>query len=462
VLITQDWTSLTANPCNCGGIAYVGAYDDTTEYYKPAWVFFNRLGSGNEKYVAEAISHEAGHNLGLSHDGFNDGATSLGYYAGHGSGATGWAPIMGVGYYKELTQWSKGEYAYATQTQDDLAIMQARGAPLMADDHGDTAADATQMEISESSGTLSLSASGLIGSRADVDVFRFSMGAGNLSLNLVPGSRGPNLDISAGLYDANGHLVASSNPADALTASFNLNGMPAGTYYLVVDGAGKGDLSTGYSDYASLGEYFISGTAPGLGGVPSVPPVAMVSATPTTGTGPMLVNFSSAGSYDPDGGDLSYDWDFGDGSAHAATSASSHTYAPGSYTARLTVTDASGDSDQATVNITVTEPVMLPSLHVENIAMTASKTRKGVRATATVTVRNAVGKLVSGALVRGTWSGTVSGSVSGTTSSKGTVKFNSAYSKSGGTFTLTVTDIGLSGYVYDESQNKETSDSITR
>lgn len=29
------------------------------------------------------------------------------------SGANGWAPIMGVGYYQELTQWSKGEYAGA-------------------------------------------------------------------------------------------------------------------------------------------------------------------------------------------------------------------------------------------------------------------------------------------------------------------------------------------------------------
>ena len=67
------------------------------------------LGAGNEKYVAEAASHEAGHNMGLSHDGTSTAA----YYGGQGSGATGWAPIMGVGYYKNLSQWSKGEYALA-------------------------------------------------------------------------------------------------------------------------------------------------------------------------------------------------------------------------------------------------------------------------------------------------------------------------------------------------------------
>ena len=37
------------------------------------------------KSIAEAVSHEAGHNLGLQHDGFSGGS----YYSGHGSGATG-------------------------------------------------------------------------------------------------------------------------------------------------------------------------------------------------------------------------------------------------------------------------------------------------------------------------------------------------------------------------------------
>jgi len=461
VMITQDWTSSTSSPCGCGGIAYVSAYDDTSEYYKPAWVFYNRLGSGNEKYVAEAISHEAGHNLGLSHDGYINGSTVQGYYAGHGSGATGWAPIMGVGYNKELTQWSKGEYNYATQTQDDLAIMQLRGAPLMQDDHGDTMNTATVMDAVQQGGTLVLSASGLISTRTDVDMFRFAINAGNLVLNLTPGTRGPNLDIAAGVYDANGTLIAASNPVDALNASFNLTGLPAGTYYLLVDGVGKGDpATTGYSDYASLGEYFITGSASAPNGTP---PVAVASAAPVSGESPLTVSFFGTGSYDPDGGALSYDWNFGDGSAHATTANASHTYGAGNFTATLTVTDPSGISDQATVPITVTEPPAPPvSLHVSNIVMSASKNRKGVRATATVTVKDANGKLASGALVQGAWSGAASGSVSGTTSGKGTVKFNSDFSSTGGTFTFTVNGISLTGYTYDSSQNTETSDSITK
>ena len=457
VMISTDWTALTAKPCGCGGIAYVSAYDDTSEFYKPAWVFYNRLGAGNEKYVAEAISHEAGHNLGLSHDG----TSSVGYYEGHGSGATGWAPIMGVGYYRELTQWSKGEYLDANQTQDDLAVMQQRGAPPMADDHGDTMATATRMDAVLENGLLKLSGSGLISTRTDVDLFRFAMGAGNLVLNLTPGTRSPNLDIAAGLYDADGVLLAASNPVDALNASFNLGGLPAGTYYLRVDGTGKGDPSTGYSDYGSLGEYFITGTVPATDAT-NMPPVAVASATTVSGDAPLQVAFSSAGSNDPDGGALSYDWDFGDGSPHSSSANPGHTYDAGNYTATLTVTDASGSSDHAAVNISANQPVALPSLHVSSIALTASTSRKGINAAATVTVQDANGKPAAGAVVTGGWSGAVSGNVTGTTTSKGTVKFNSAYSKTGGTFTFTVTNVSLNGFVYDEGQNTETSDSVTR
>jgi hypothetical protein len=99
------------------------ACSTTPDYYKPALVFYNQLGGGNEKYVAEAISHEAGHNMGLQHDG----TATVGYYQGHGSGATGWAPIMGVGYYQALVQWSKGQYSGANNTQDDFSVMASNG-----------------------------------------------------------------------------------------------------------------------------------------------------------------------------------------------------------------------------------------------------------------------------------------------------------------------------------------------
>jgi hypothetical protein len=211
VLITKR----TFYNCSCGGVAYLGVFDDSQDTYKPALVFYDMLGNGNEKYVAEAVSHEAGHNMGLHHDG----TSSQGYYSGHGSGATGWAPIMGVGYYQQLVQWSKGEYPNANNKEDDYAVMAANGLPLRADDHGNTTATATRLAGSTSAGMTSLSASGFIERSSDVDAFSFVAGAGPINMTVHGASRSSNLDIRADLLDASGAVLASVNPVDALNAS---------------------------------------------------------------------------------------------------------------------------------------------------------------------------------------------------------------------------------------------------
>ena len=100
-----------ANPHNTGGgVAYVNVFG-TTSYsrYRPAWIYHDNL-ANDESYVAEAASHEIGHNMGLSHDGRTDGQD---YYGGHGSGDTSWGPLMGTGYYRNVSQWSKGGYYLA-------------------------------------------------------------------------------------------------------------------------------------------------------------------------------------------------------------------------------------------------------------------------------------------------------------------------------------------------------------
>ncbi|HEY3229628.1 MAG TPA: PKD domain-containing protein, partial [Roseiflexaceae bacterium] len=68
----------------------------------------------------------------------------------------------------------------------------------------------------------------------------------------------------------------------------------------------------------------------------------------------------AAGSSDPDGDPLTYDWDFDDGMPHASGPTSTHIYtATGTYTATLTVSDGRGGSASATVRIDVgnTPPV---------------------------------------------------------------------------------------------------------
>ncbi len=248
VVIGGDGTWYAAN---VGGVAYVGSFNWSSD--TPAFVYEDHLGNGAEKYTAEAISHEAGHTLGLSHDG----TSTTGYYAGQGSGETGWAPIMGVGYYQNFTQWSQGEYADANNHQDDLAIITSQnGFGYRSDDAGNTAG--TAAVLFSSSGIVS--DSGIIERRSDVDVFAFNTGAGTINLQGLVAGRGADLDLLLELYDAGGRLVASANPADQLSASLSAT-VGAGTYYLSVSGVGKGDpLTTGYSDYASIGSYRLTGS----------------------------------------------------------------------------------------------------------------------------------------------------------------------------------------------------------
>ena len=244
--------------CGCGGIAYIDSFNWNSD--TPVFIY-----NTGDKNVAEAASHEIGHSLGLSHDG----TSTSGYYSGHGSGETGWAPIMGVGYSKNVTQFDKGEYygsnnagtgANYSKGPDDLGIITSyNGFGYRTDDAGDTAATAASLTVS---GT-SVSTSGVIGRTTDVDYFGFVTGAGSVTLNAAPFTPGPNLDIKLDLFDANGTLVASANPDTVLTAGITAT-LAAGQYYLRVDGTGVGNPTisppTGYTEYASLGRYTITGT----------------------------------------------------------------------------------------------------------------------------------------------------------------------------------------------------------
>src|SRR6202008_856034 len=66
---------------------------------------------------------------------------------------------------------------------------------------------------------------------------------------------------------------------------------------------------------------------------------------------------------DPDGDTLTYDWDYGDGSAHSATQNPTHAYATaGTYTAKVTVSDGKGGTKDDTLSITVVQPNRAPTV----------------------------------------------------------------------------------------------------
>jgi PKD repeat protein len=83
------------------------------------------------------------------------------------------------------------------------------------------------------------------------------------------------------------------------------------------------------------------------------PPVALFTASPLSGTAPLLVSFDASAASDADGSITAYAWDFGDGTTGTGRTVS-HTYATvGTYTSRLTVTDDDGATSSKTVSIDV-------------------------------------------------------------------------------------------------------------
>jgi hypothetical protein len=239
-----------------GGRTYTGSFNWDSD--TPAFVFSKSLTNGDVQSVAAATSHEVGHSLGLNHDG-RDGSE---YYAGHGTGATSWGPLMGNPYGRSVTQWSKGSYTGATNTQDDLAIITTQnGFGYRGDDYGNTTASAAALNAVNGK----VLKTGIIARSTDVDVLSFTVPDGKIDLTALPDSFDANLDIRMQLLDANGQQIAESNPTATLSARVTAT-VAAGKYFLRVEGVGVGSpwasSPMGYTDYGSLGLYAITGSVP--------------------------------------------------------------------------------------------------------------------------------------------------------------------------------------------------------
>jgi len=88
------------------------------------------------------------------------------------------------------------------------------------------------------------------------------------------------------------------------------------------------------------------------------PPSVSASATPTSGSAPLTVSFSSAGTSDPENEALTYAWDFGDGATSTAANPSHVFTHEGPYTVRLRVSDGANTAFAVPITIRVgTSPV---------------------------------------------------------------------------------------------------------
>jgi len=170
------------------------------------------------------------------------------------------------------------------------------------------------------------------------------------------------------------------------SASYDPDGDPIVSYMWTIDSAPAGSTAVlvgGNTATPSLtpdmpGQYIMSlvvsdgkansaATTVSVTATQNMPPVALATGMPVTGFAPLAVNFDASGSSDPEGGALSYFWDFGDPSSGFNNTSAlvnpNHTYANvGAYTAILTVTDNMGLTNQASVMITVSAPNQPPTV----------------------------------------------------------------------------------------------------
>jgi hypothetical protein len=268
VTITSSWYP------GVGGIAWVGSFtwgDDT-----PAFVFSDLLGPYSPKMVGECCSHESGHALGLSHQSKygTDCTTPVEpYNSGAGSGETGWSPIMGNSYYRNMSNWNNGPTPYGcTAVQDNLSIIATQnGFGYRTDDYGETL----------NANTYSLSATnfnvtGLIGTNSDKDAFKLSLPQNaNLHVTAVPFNVssnyiGANLDIRVELYNSSATLIRVYDPLATMSVTIDTV-LNAGVYYFRIHGTGNSNVGA----YGSLGAYT-------LNGVSSTLPIRDIRLTGTT------------------------------------------------------------------------------------------------------------------------------------------------------------------------------------
>jgi hypothetical protein len=247
--VTSSWYGAA------GGVSYINSFSwgDNT----PCFVFTALL-NYRTKYIAEAGSHEIGHTLGLNHQSSYDNNCNMTaeYNAGVGSGEIAWAPIMGVGYYRNFTLWHYGSNPWGCSSyQDDLSIITNNIGYRDDDYQGSINGGTTQVNFANSR----FSINGVVETVTDKDVIKFTMpvqGLFHLDANpysIGSGDNGSNLDVNIELLSSNKNVVGTYNPDMALNASIDTF-LNAGNYYLRVQGSGNAYAP----DYASLGSYTLS------------------------------------------------------------------------------------------------------------------------------------------------------------------------------------------------------------
>jgi len=232
-----------------GGVSNLDSFGN--DYSGVGWAW-----NSEPDTLGQTLSHEAGHQMNLRHDG----TASAQYYTGHGN----WGPIMGAPFGKRYVQWSRGEYVGATNVEDDIQMIKAKlGEEL--DYVADSQLSAVQVSSSSSfEGTITPRG---MNSSMDTDVYRFDLSSpGHVQIDIGPFLApegeiyGTNLSLDAQLSDGNNQLAWSALSGVAATNTLFFDGMlGAGSYLLILAAVSPdADWVTGFGEYGNGGMYRVS------------------------------------------------------------------------------------------------------------------------------------------------------------------------------------------------------------
>jgi PKD repeat protein len=243
---------------------------------------------------------------------------------------------------------------------------------------------------------------------------------------------------------------------DPANADFSLQmsspAVDAGTAYFEWNGKILVDLIP--EDYNSIAPDMGAFESSFSGGGSNQLPAAVASANPVSGDAPLMVQFSSDGSSDPDGTITTYAWDFGDGSTSSDANPS-HTFVnAGAYEVVLVVTDNDGATGSTLVTINVAQ-VSQDELHVQAQSVTREQlSQRNWRGVDTILIADQNNQPIAGVTVTVTYSGPNKGTLSGVTGADGIATLKTNWKRNpNGTWCFEVTDVMKSGYSYNASAN---------
>lgn len=332
VIITDSYDETLPDADGTSGLAFLGGTGSDYQIGALVFTVGAGGADVTAAAIAGVASHEAGHNFGLKHDGIEGSTTGEYYFPTEGvwgplMGTTFDVPVSqwsNGGYAGALelqddlaviTDRSAAKAAIVSLSTPDgqlyegtrvcevgdadvnnpkagdafyvpnaAGLCDGTGAPLTArltymdradyaaDQVGNGGTDATGLDNAD--GTFA--ATGVIERTDDVDVFSVITAGGEFTASVDVANILPNLDTKLTLTDANGALIAEDAPETTRVSAVEAAGLgatvtatvPAGVYYLSVDGVGAGNPnlatpvnSNGYTDYGSLGNYALSGAA---------------------------------------------------------------------------------------------------------------------------------------------------------------------------------------------------------